>query len=84
MNAEIEYPIFEQVGIRGVFFFDGGNAYQVSDSFQTKIDSLRYAWGFGFRWFSPMGPLRFEWGIPFAQRDTEQSSVFEFSIGNFF
>ena len=23
------------------------------------------SWGFGFRWFSPIGPLRFEWGIPF-------------------
>ena len=26
--------------------------------------NLRYSVGFGFRWFSPIGPLRFEWGIP--------------------
>ena len=25
---------------------------------------LYYSFGFGFRWFSPIGPLRFEWGIP--------------------
>ncbi|HEU4728936.1 MAG TPA: outer membrane protein assembly factor BamA, partial [Kofleriaceae bacterium] len=25
---------------------------------------LRKSVGFGFRWFSPIGPLRFEWGIP--------------------
>ena len=84
MNAEIEYPIFQQVQVRGVFFFDGGNAFQVSDSFDTKLESLRYAWGFGIRWFSPMGPLRFEWGFPLSPRDDEQSSDFEFSIGNFF
>ena len=84
LNAEVEYPIFQQVGIRGVFFFDGGNAYQIDDNLQTKLNSLRYAWGFGVRWFSPMGPLRFEWGFPFAPRDLEPSSVFEFSIGNFF
>lgn len=84
MNAEIEYPIFQQVGVRGVFFFDGGNAFQVDDTLISKVNSLRYAWGFGIRWISPMGPLRFEWGFPLSPRDTEQSSVFEFSIGNFF
>ncbi|MGE3459782.1 MAG: BamA/TamA family outer membrane protein, partial [Kofleriaceae bacterium] len=45
--------------------------------------------GFGFRWFSPIGPLRFEWGIPLdAQRlpngQSEDPLVFEFTIGNFF
>ncbi len=84
LNAEIEYPIFQQVGVRGVFFFDGGNAFQVDDALASKVNSLRYAWGFGIRWISPMGPLRFEWGFPLAPRDNEQSSVFEFSIGNFF
>jgi outer membrane protein insertion porin family len=41
--------------------------------------------GFGFRWFSPVGPLRFEWGFPLNRRiDIDQSSLFEFTIGNFF
>jgi len=26
------------------------------------LNSLRSSWGFGLRWFSPIGPLRFEWG----------------------
>ncbi len=26
------------------------------------FQNLRYSVGFGFRWFSPIGPLRFEWG----------------------
>ena len=81
-NAEIEFPIFEKVGIRGVVFFDMGNAYNLEDQYCTlrpsNVDAIKNpcigparlsaptapSWGFGFRWFSPIGPLRFEWGIP--------------------
>ena len=45
---------------------------------------LRTSWGFGFRWFSPIGPLRFEWGIPLVKQPGEERIVFEFTIGNFF
>ena len=46
---------------------------------------LYYSVGFGFRWFSPMGPLRFEWGIPITKRRPEDRDVlFEFTMGNFF
>ncbi|MEE2787673.1 MAG: outer membrane protein assembly factor BamA [Myxococcota bacterium] len=83
-NLELEYPIFQKVGIRGVFFLDSGNAYDASDEWNDKLADLRYAWGFGIRWFSPIGPLRFEWGFPFEPRVGEESSVFDFSIGNFF
>lgn len=49
-----------------------------------SLSRLRTSWGFGIRWFSPLGPLRFEWGFPFKPLPTEESSVFEFTIGNFF
>ena len=84
MNLEYEFPIFQTVGIRGVAFADGGNAFNRQDPFADKLEALRFAWGFGIRWFSPIGPLRFEWGFPFAPTEEEASSVFEFSIGNFF
>jgi outer membrane protein insertion porin family len=45
---------------------------------------LRTSWGFGIRWFSPLGPLRFEWGFPFKPLPYEEHNVFEFTIGNFF
>jgi len=102
-NAEIEFPIFEKVGIRGVVFMDAGNTFNTegrycnmgltraaglnsfSDPCQSfnPIDS-RTSWGFGFRWFSPIGPLRFEWGLPFSPQPGEDPIVFEFTIGNFF
>ncbi|OJY31271.1 MAG: outer membrane protein assembly factor BamA [Myxococcales bacterium 68-20] len=53
--------------------FDGGS-----------IKNLRLSSGMGIRWFSPLGPLRFEWGFPLNKLSYEESSVFEFTIGNFF
>jgi outer membrane protein insertion porin family len=49
-----------------------------------SLKHLRTSWGFGLRWFSPLGPLRFEWGFPFSPLPYEDSSAFEFTIGNFF
>jgi len=101
MNAEVEFPIFDKVGIRGVVFTDMGNAFNLEDQYcaikPSVVDAskdpclgplnwsaYRQSWGFGFRWFSPIGPLRFEWGIPFKTLPGEQPIVFEFTIGNFF
>ena len=100
-NVEIEFPIFDKVGIRGVVFMDTGNAFNLEDQYckirpfnvdvskdpcnsPLNFSAYRQSWGFGFRWFSPIGPLRFEWGIPFRTLPGEQPIVFEFTIGNFF
>jgi outer membrane protein insertion porin family len=100
-NAEIEFPLFEKVGIRGVVFADAGNAFNLEDQYcklrpfnvdvskdpchgPLDLGAYRASWGFGFRWFSPIGPLRFEWGVPFWTLPGEQPLVFEFTIGNFF
>jgi outer membrane protein insertion porin family len=50
----------------------------------SLTNGLRKSVGFGFRWFSPIGPLRFEWGIPLDKQAGEDPLVFEFTIGNFF
>jgi outer membrane protein insertion porin family len=102
-NLELEFPIIDKVGIRGVVFFDAGNAWNTEDqfckttpapqfsrtvqpcfTFPESIGYLRTSTGFGVRWFSPLGPLRFEWGFPLAPLPYEKSSDFEFTIGNFF
>ncbi|MHB8876365.1 MAG: outer membrane protein assembly factor BamA [Myxococcaceae bacterium] len=89
-NFELEFPIFEKVGIRGVLFYDAGNAFADDAPFFTDREfklplGLFHSVGFGFRWFSPIGPLRFEWGIPLNRRpEDNQPLVFEFTIGNFF
>ncbi len=52
--------------------------------FDSLTSGIRKSVGFGFRWISPIGPLRFEWGIPLDQQIGEDPLVFEFTIGNFF
>jgi outer membrane protein insertion porin family len=52
--------------------------------FPNDLLNLRTSWGFGLRWFSPLGPLRFEYGFPFAPLPFEETRRFEFTIGNFF
>jgi outer membrane protein insertion porin family len=91
LNLELEFPVFEKAGIRGVVFYDAGNAYGSNQGFfskandqDTKFLGLYHSVGFGFRWFSPVGPLRFEWGIPITPRPEDQPILFEFTIGNFF
>jgi outer membrane protein insertion porin family len=81
-NVELEIPILPQVGIRGVLFFDAGNAFD--DHTNISVADLRSSVGFGFRWWSPVGPLRFEWGIPLKPLPHEDPIVFEFTIGNSF
>lgn len=82
-NAEYVYPIIKDVGIRGVIFFDTGNSY---DSGQKFFSTMRSSYGAGLRWYSPMGPLRLEYGIPLNPRPGIDSSggKLEFSIGGFF
>ncbi|MCB9779391.1 MAG: outer membrane protein assembly factor BamA [Alphaproteobacteria bacterium] len=84
-NFELEMPIVRQAGISTVLFFDAGNAF--GDPWgEGHINplNLRAAYGAGIRWFSPMGPLRFEYGIPIDPREDERRSVFDFSIGSLF
>ncbi len=106
-NLEMEFPILDKVGIRGVLFMDAGNTFNTEANYCSVAGNalskstdpcsrniipdvfsqnggLRTSYGFGVRWFSPLGPLRFEWGFPFRPLAYEDSSVFEFTIGNFF
>jgi outer membrane protein insertion porin family len=89
-NAEIEIPIVPSVGLKGVLFFDAGNAYDDDELyFQDRRNpflplGLFMSAGFGVRWVSPIGPLRFEWGIPITRRPGDDAILFEFSIGNAF
>ena len=95
LTAEVEFPILTAINLKGVFFADAGNAFGAGQGYTLALDlfkdnendysdALRTAAGLGFRWFSPIGLLRFEWGIPLARLQDEQRVVFEFSIGNGF
>ena len=78
-NGELEFPLITEAGIKGVVFYDMGNADD-----ELVIPDFRSNTGFGFRWFSPIGPLRFEWGFPINPRgdNVDQPSQFQFMIGS--
>ena len=82
-NAEYHFPLLKEAGLKGLVFFDVGNSYA---SLSDMFSAWQASYGFGVRWFSPMGPLRLEYGIPVNPRPGVDKSGgrFEFSIGNFF
>ncbi len=75
MQAEIEFPILKEARIRGVIFMDAGNAFDLPF---VGGPALYANLGWGFRWFTPIGPLRFEFGYPIVKNN---SSKFYFTIG---
>lgn len=82
---EVESPIIKSAGISLVAFFDAGNTFgDVQGNGLIDFTDLRTSVGFGVRWFSPIGPLRFEWGFPLEPLPDERTAVFDFTIGSAF
>jgi outer membrane protein insertion porin family len=79
-NNEIRFPLYKKLGLSGTIFFDAGNVY--GPNYVGPF--LRTSAGFGIRWFSPMGPLRIEWGYNLSKKDYERSSAWEFTMGGTF
>lgn len=80
-NAEYLVPIHKEMGILGLVFFDTGNAW---DDDETVDFDLYSSVGAGVRWYSPLGPLRLEYGYPLDEIDNERKGRVEFSVGQFF
>jgi outer membrane protein insertion porin family len=84
-NFELTYPLFKDMGIVGVLFYDTGNVFGPGDN--IDMGDLRQAAGYGIRWYSPIGPIRIEGGHILDPRaaDGEDSGVnWEFSMGGAF
>ncbi len=77
-NIELQHPLSREAGLKWVLFFDAGHAGSLD---KVKI---RSDYGFGFRWFSPIGVLRFEFGYPITKDLKNSGSQFHFDIGQLF
>ena len=64
----------------GVTFVDGGRAYK--DQMPHFDPDMDYAAGAGIRYFTPIGPIRFDVAVPLKQ--TGQLLQFYISIGQAF
>jgi outer membrane protein insertion porin family len=78
-NLELRVPISEDFGVTGIWFFDTGNSFAETESFNPA--ELRFGTGFGAEWLSPFGPLVVYLGIPLDRLEDEKAAVFEFSLG---
>jgi outer membrane protein insertion porin family len=77
-NLEFQHPLSREAGLKWVVFFDAGHVGDV-DNIRVYTD-----YGFGFRWFSPIGVLRFEFGYPLTGEFKDKGSQFHFDIGQLF
>lgn len=86
-TIELEHPMIKEAGLKWVVFYDAGNVYEQYIGKDGDY-TLRSDYGFGFRWFSPIGVLRFEFGFPVNPKNdelhNEASNQFHFDIGQLF
>lgn len=80
-SLELVFPLIKDAGMKGVFFYDAGNTWNGG----YYPDDLRMTCGAGIRWYSPIGPLRLEYGYVLDRKGLNDDSTgrFEFTIGMF-
>ncbi len=76
-NVELIFPFIKSAGMKGVVFYDTGNTWDGG----YHPNDLRQTAGAGIRWYSPIGPLRLEYGYVIDRKENESSGRWEFSIG---
>jgi outer membrane protein insertion porin family len=84
MNGELRVPVWRDIG--AVMFMDGGNVFDRVT--EMDLGELRGSVGFGLRYRSPIGPIRFDVGFKLDRREVggvlEPRRAFHFSIGQAF
>jgi len=78
-NNEIIFPLVKSLGLKGVVFFDAGNAFSAAKG--IDFGEMRMSVGAGVRWLSPIGPLRIEVGFPLNDQPNDDTQTVQFSFG---
>jgi outer membrane protein insertion porin family len=84
-NVEMRAPYWKSLQL--VWFLDAGNVFERASA--IRLDELRVSSGLGFRYRSPIGPLRVDWGWKLSTRlllngGRERSNVVHISLGQAF
>lgn len=85
MNAELQFP-FPGGGpdrtLRWFTFVDGGQVFR--DGEKMGVSDLRYSYGLGISWLSPIGPLKLSLARPINEHPNDRLQAFQFQIGTGF
>ncbi len=85
-NVELTFPLpgtgYDRT-LRVFTFLDGGNVWGTEGN-SIGANGLRYGYGLGLAWISPIGPLKLSLGFPLAKHDGDQYQKFQFQIGTAF
>lgn len=81
IQNEILFPLYEPLKMRGVVFFDTGNAFDELSNFEWDVE---YGAGVGIRFVSPLGAIRLDWGFNLNPQPGEKKQVLYFSAGTVF
>jgi outer membrane protein insertion porin family len=82
-NVELVFPLVKDEGLMGVLFYDMGNAYD--NGKDIDLGELRRSAGYGFRWYSPIGPIRLEYGYILDDKEGKKGKGrWEFTMGTVF
>jgi translocation and assembly module TamA len=69
-SMELRLKVTERFGLAA--FLDGGSAF--TDKLFSSEDPLRWGTGIGIRYYTPVGPLRLDVGIPLNKRQGVDAS----------
>jgi outer membrane protein insertion porin family len=81
IQSEILFPLYQPLRLRGLVFFDLGNAFGESQSLSWKV---QYGTGVGIHFNSPLGNIQLAWGFPLNPRPGDRKQVLYFSAGRLF
>lgn len=79
-NFELRIKLWKDLGV--VPFVDVGNVWRRADD--LSLTNLKYTAGLGFRYNTPVGPIRVDYGRKLNREEGESHGAFHFSIGHAF
>ena len=85
LQVDYIFPLLPSAGVKGVIFADIGEVFNDGEDLTLNPSDLRRDVGFGFRWLSPLGPLRLDIGFPIGDRlPDEDAFEIQFTVGSLF
>ena len=80
VNLEARFRVTDEIGI--VPFIDGGMVYD--NELPDMFDKLQWAAGLGLRYYTGIGPVRFDVAVPLDKKRDDKGYQFYISIGQAF